>query len=271
MVGSPIRHSLSPALHNAAYEALSLSWRYEAIEVRAGELANFVGGLAADWVGLSVTMPLKVEALHLADEVDPVAARVGAANTLVRAADRWQAHNTDVHGMQRVLREQRLDGVASATVIGAGATARSVLAALDGQITDVTVVTRNPPRAEAVRSLDISARLRVVRLDDVDSLAEGLAAPLVINTTPTRAIDGLAAAVAAMLAGHALGAWVDVTYDPWPTAVAAVWRRRGGAVIGGLELLLAQAYRQVELMTQQRAPESRMRAAGEKALATRTH
>ena len=260
MVGSPIAHSLSPVLHRAAYEALLLDWDYDAIEVGAGGLAPFVERLGAQWVGLSVTMPLKVEALHVARSADPVAARVGAANTLVAAGGGWHAYNTDVAGMQRVLADHACHAAAEATVLGGGATARSARAAIGSAAAEVVIVARDPQRAWAMEPLDEAVAAHAVRLDDTDALARALRAPLVINTTPAGALDHLAARLPALLAGHAPGCWVDVTYAPWPTLAAAAWLGLGGQVVGGLELLLAQAFIQVELMTGQPAPEEAMRA-----------
>ncbi|HEV7450616.1 MAG TPA: shikimate dehydrogenase, partial [Pseudonocardiaceae bacterium] len=100
VLGSPIRHSLSPVLHSAAYAALGLTgWRYEAFDCDEAALPAFVERLGPEWAGLSLTMPLKEVALAVADEVSPVAAAIGAANTLTRGASGWHADNTDAPGM----------------------------------------------------------------------------------------------------------------------------------------------------------------------------
>src|SRR5262249_35065438 len=122
VLGRPIAHSLSPALHTAAYTALGLTWSYEAIECGTEELAG-VRAARAGWAGFSCTMPLKRAALEIADEVRPLAAAVGAANTLLpRAGGGWIADNTDVAGIVATVRGAgRLPQ--SATVLGAGGTA----------------------------------------------------------------------------------------------------------------------------------------------------
>ena len=100
MLGSPIAHSLSPAMHRAAYAALGLDWRYDAFEVEEDELRGFVATLGEDVRGLSLTMPLKRVALDLVDTVDPVAELIGAANTMLFEPDGSRsAHNTDVPGL----------------------------------------------------------------------------------------------------------------------------------------------------------------------------
>src|SRR6478672_13023433 len=146
VVGSPIAHSLSPALHAAAYRALGLDWVYERHEVREHELRGFVDGLDGSWRGISATMPLKDELARLADECDRIVALTGAANTLLLADDgRRIVRNTDVAGVERALRDAGLERAEHAVIAGAGATARSVLVALDGLgLRSATVAVREP-------------------------------------------------------------------------------------------------------------------------------
>lgn len=266
VLGSPVAHSLSPALHRAAYAEMGLDdWSYDAFEVGEEDLAGFLAGLDGSWRGLSLTMPLKRVALSLADSVSDLAAKVGGANTLVLRDGRRAADNTDVHGIVTALREAGLDGVGSALVLGGGATAASALAALSLLGTSrVTVAARSPERvAEAVEvgeRFGVSAR--VVRLDDLDS---ALPADLVVSTLPGRAGDAFAEPVAA--SGAAL---FDVVYAPWPTALARAVGESGGRVVGGFEMLLHQAVRQVVLMTgRDDVPVEAMRVAGEAELARR--
>ncbi|TBL30207.1 shikimate dehydrogenase, partial [Verrucosispora sp. SN26_14.1] len=136
MLGKPIAHSLSPVIHNAGYAAAGLTgWSYTRIECAAAELPDLVAGLGSEWAGLSVTMPGKEAALTVAAEVSPVAAAVGAANTLVRRPDgTWHADNTDVTGMVDVLMSAGVGASASGVVpsvmvLGAGGTARAARAA----------------------------------------------------------------------------------------------------------------------------------------------
>src|SRR5690349_22527170 len=153
VLGAPIAHSLSPVLHRAAYQALGLTgWSYEAIECDATRLPAVLGGCGPDWAGLSLTMPLKRAVLPLLDEIEPLAAEVGAANTVVFADGRRHGHNTDVPGMINALAESGLPGPitdrhwpASVLILGAGATACSALAAARGlSLTDATVAVRDP-------------------------------------------------------------------------------------------------------------------------------
>ena len=126
VLGSPIAHSLSPALHRAAYAELGLDWSYDAVEVTEEGLAAFLDGLDPTWRGLSLTMPLKRAVVPLLDELGPEAELARAANTVLVAEGRRTGHNTDVPGSSAAVRE-RYDGpVDRAVIVGGGATAASM-------------------------------------------------------------------------------------------------------------------------------------------------
>ncbi|WP_432092477.1 shikimate dehydrogenase [Streptomyces sp. bgisy100] len=268
VLGSPVAHSLSPVLHRAAYEALGLDgWTYDRFEVAELGLAAFLDELPeGDWAGLSLTMPLKRVVIPLLDDISETAASVEAVNTVVFGADgRRHGDNTDIPGMLAALREHGVEKVERASVLGAGATASSALAALSRIcLGEVTAYVRSEARAAEMRRW--GERLGVdLRTADWSRAAEGLGAPLVVATTPAGATDALAAAVP-----DRPGTLFDVLYEPWPTALAASWSARGGEVVGGLDLLVHQAVLQVQRMTGQvPAPLAAMRAAGEQALAAR--
>lgn len=267
VLGSPIAHSLSPVLHRAAYEELGLTgWSYDRFEVDEAALPGFFAELGPEWTGLSLTMPLKRAVIPLLDQISETAASVEAVNTVVFTEDgRRLGDNTDIPGMVAALRERGIEQVDSAAILGAGATASSALAALARICTgEVVAYVRSEARAAEMRQwgerLDIE-----VRTADWADAAQALRAPLVIATTPAGATDALAHAVPERPA-----ALFDVLYDPWPTELAARWSMIGGAVVGGLDLLVHQAVLQVEQMTGLRpAPVEAMRKAGEHALAAR--
>lgn len=267
VLGAPIAHSLSPALHLAAYAELGLDgWRYDRFEVDEDGLARFLDGLGPEWAGLSLTMPLKRAVLPLLDEISPAADAVRAVNTLIFDRDgRRTGDNTDIPGMTAALAERGVRRVDHATVLGAGATASSALAALSRICTgEITVCVRSEARAAEMRRW--GERLRVpLRTADWADAPEALTAPLVVATTPAGATDALVHAVPG-----AAGTLFDVLYEPWPTPLAAAWAGRGGAVVGGLDLLVHQAVLQVEQMTgASPVPVAAMRKAGEAALAGR--
>jgi shikimate dehydrogenase len=267
VLGSPIAHSLSPVLHRAAYAELGLTgWTYDRFEVDEDALAGFVEGLGPEWAGLSLTMPLKRAVIPLLDGISETAASVEAVNTLVFTDDGHRlGDNTDIPGMVAALREHGIEQVASAAVLGAGATASSALAALARICTgEVVVYVRSAARAAEMRQW--GERLDVeVRTEDWADAADALHRPLVIATTPAGATDALAARVPERPA-----TLFDVLYEPWPTTLAARWSAYGGAVVSGLDLLVHQAVLQVEQMTGRTpAPVDAMRKAGEQALAER--
>jgi shikimate dehydrogenase len=262
VLGSPIAHSLSPTLHRAAYAALGLPWRYDAIEVDRAALAGFLAGLDASWRGLSLTMPLKRVVVPMLDSVSATVAEIGVANTALRDPDgHLSGHNTDVSGFSAALVERGLAQPQSALVLGGGATAASAILALARLgCTWVAVAVRDPSRAVEPRAIP-GTSVDVVRLDD---LPGGLAhVDLVVSTIPAEAQPP----VGRLPASDAL---FDAIYRPWPTPLATAFAVSGRPVVGGLDLLVHQAVGQVELMTGvQRAPLQEMREAGERALAER--
>ncbi|WP_405788209.1 shikimate dehydrogenase [Streptomyces sp. NBC_00029] len=267
VLGSPIEHSLSPVLHRAAYQELGLDdWSYDRFEIDEAALPEFVTGLGPEWAGLSLTMPLKRAIMPLLDGISDTAASVEAVNTVVLTEDgRRLGDNTDIPGIVAALHERGVEKVPSAAILGAGATASSALAALSRICSgEVTAYVRSQSRADEMRQW--GERLGVpVRTADWSEAARALSAPLVIATTPAGTTDALAASVP-----EGAGTLFDVLYDPWPTALAAAWSRQGGRVVGGLDLLVHQAVLQVERMTGRApGPLAAMRAAGERALASR--
>ena len=255
MLGSPIAHSRSPQLHLAAYRALGLAdWSYERIECTAAQLPILVGGLGPEWVGLSVTMPGKFAALRCADERTARAELVGSANTLVRSAAGWRADNTDIDGIIGALGEAS----GHAIVVGSGGTAPAVVVALAQLgVQRITVAARNADKAAPLVTLATAAGVEG-RWCDVDGagLAAAVAdATVVVSTIPADA----AADYAAVLAPTPR--LLDVIYSPWPTPLATAVQSAGGRVIGGLPVLLHQAFAQVEQFTGLSAPKEVMRAA----------
>lgn len=271
VLGSPIGHSLSPVLHLAAYDALGLDWAYEAIECDEAALpATFARIRAADdppYAGLSVTMPLKSAMLAHVDEVAPSALRVGVANTVVFTGDGSIGHNTDVDGLLKSFDEAGITGAPeSIAVLGAGGTARAVLAAVASRGGVVArVLLRDPARGAALAALGAELGIDVELLPMADAARLLGAADLVVNTTPAGAVDALAAEPWP----HGVP-FIDVLYAPWPTPLAAAASAAGSVVVGGLVVLVAQAAVQVELHTGVAAPYAVMRAAGEAALAARS-
>ena len=262
MLGSPVAHSLSPVLHNAAYQALGLTaWTFDRIECDERALPGLVAASTPDWVGYAVTMPGKRAALAMADVVTDRAAAVGAANTLLRLDSGWQADCTDVSGVVDALRVaggyQPRPG-ATGLILGAGGTASAALAGLaDLDVHEVTIVVREPARATEARATAerLGITLDVRRWSDTDLGALAAASAVLVSTVPAEAAAPHAAEIA--LAPCLL----DVIYHPWPTPVAEAVAARGGQLATGLDMLLHQAFGQVEQFTGLPAPREAMRDA----------
>jgi shikimate dehydrogenase len=273
VLGSPVAHSLSPVLHRAAYRELGLTgWSYQAIECDAARLPGLLAQCGPDWAGLSLTMPLKRVVLPLLDRVEPLAAAVGAVNTVVFAGGRRDGHNTDVPGMAAAL-AAGLRGAGRSSlagpvlILGAGATACSALAAVgEFGCREVTVAARDPARADGLlaAAVRLAIAVRIASYDDPGVPEPGL----LICTVPA----GGCGLHAQRIAGATLRPRLvlDVAYHPWPTPLAAAAHQAGIRVVSGFELLVQQAAGQVALMTGQPAPVAAMRAAGLAALAGET-
>lgn len=241
VIGNPAHHSLSPAIHRAGYEINGLDWHYEAITVAPDEVDGFIERIKAegDWAGLSVTAPHK-EALLNHGEPDHVATLVGGGNTLV-LGDQATVHNTDIPGFVRAWRARADAPVKSAVIVGAGATARSLLVALAGlEVARVVIVARRPERAQ--RLLDLGVALGINTTAQPLEFDPG-EVDLVASTVPTEATEIHAerwAASAQYL--------FDAVYDPWPTPLAQA-AHDDHTVITGLDLLAGQAVDQFHLLT----------------------
>jgi shikimate dehydrogenase len=268
VLGKPIAHSLSPVLHRAAYEALGFAdWTYEVVECDERGLAAYVESRGQEWAGLSLTMPLKRTVLPLLDHVDRLAAATGGANTVVFRPEGRYGYNTDVQGIVDALTEAGAAAPGSVTILGAGATACSALAAV-GELgaAGADIVARDPSRADGLLAtadrLGLTARLRPWA-----GLGDAPIPDLLISTVPAGAADEYSERL--RLTHQAPPAVLDVVYHPWPTPLARAAAAAGSVVASGYAMLLHQAAAQVELMTGKPAPLEAMRVAGERELARR--
>jgi shikimate dehydrogenase len=260
VLGSPISHSLSPALHRAAYAALGLTgWSYAAIDCDEAGLPALIGRCGPDWAGLSLTMPLKQAVLPLLDTAEPGVTELAAANTVVFADGARHGYNTDVAGIMAALAEAGAELTGPVVILGAGATARAALAAVHRLGADAaTVAVRDPARA--ADTLAAAARLGITVTLAPYAQLPAASGGLLISTVPAGAADTHAERISA--AGPRPATVLDVVYHPWPTKLALAAQRSGVTAISGFELLLHQAARQVELMTGRQAPAEQMRAGG---------
>ncbi len=244
VLGSPIDHSRSPALHRAAYEALGLDWAYDAVDVSAEGLADFVAGLGPEWRGLSLTMPLKQAVLPLLTEVDRVAEQTGGANTVLFEGEAVRGFNTDVAGIVRALAAAGLESARYVHILGGGATAASALVAaaeLGAERVDIHV--RSLERSVWLEPLAHELGL-MVRLRSFAQADRSLEIPeLVVSTLPGGAVTD--ALYTDSTRRKAL--LLDVSYDPWPSVLGRAWEAVDGRAVSGLAMLAHQALLQVRI------------------------
>lgn len=251
VLGHPISHSKSPALHSAAYAKLGVDIEYSAIDVTVERLPSFMDSIRGDdaWCGLSVTMPLKSAMVKEVDEVRGAGAHLGVINTVVFEHDAGQVrrvgYNTDVAGIVEAVRYAGVVAAPHAAILGGGGTSAAAVAAVQELgARHVDVFVRDAGRAgdaqAAAAAVGISLNIRP--LTEAATAVAGT--DLVISTFPPRAADSLAEELAA-LPGTGAGVLLDVAYDPWPSRLAEVWHGHGGAVVPGLEMLMYQAAEQI--------------------------
>ena len=254
VVGHPVAHSVSPAIHRAAYRVLGLDWSYDAIDVEPGGLRTFVDELDESWRGLSVTMPHKVDLSELG-ETDETVELLGAANTWVRRDGRTIVRNTDVTGAGAALRSRGVTGVEKVVMLGAGATARSVLAAaVQLGADEVIIMSRSRDRSTEI--LELANRLGI-RVAWLPFESEPSRCDLMVSTVPAGSVMDRAEDLAA----HADAAW--------PTPLTVAGENAGITVIDGLDLLAGQAVDQIRLMTGHDVPMNILRSTAQNALAER--
>lgn len=240
VIGSPITHSLSPLLHREAFDFLAVDGRYDREEVLLEDLQTFFRERADEFTYLSLTMPLKEEALSLPVHIDPIASRIQSANTLYRRDDQWHLTSTDGSGFLSALKAAHHHEFSRVLVLGAGGTARAVVGALDGVADEIVVLGRTSTRREVLESSLKESRFEYRRWNENPDFPDY---DLVVNTTPAGAADLLADS----LSSGGCRLLFDVIYKPWPTVLASRWADSGGEVINGLELLLYQGIEQLSL------------------------
>jgi shikimate dehydrogenase len=271
VIGDPVRHSLSPALHNAAFSALGLDWAYLAFPVPAGRAGEALVGAAALGIeGLSVTMPHKRAVAEALRRCSPTATILGAVNTVVRQDDELIGESTDGQGF--------IDGLRSepgfepsgrrCLVIGAGGAARAVVLALaQAGAAEVVVVNRTPERGRAAAALAgaVGRTGQAAEIGEMD---------LVVHATPVGMTGGAtpieeSADRAPLVEPGRLGSGqvlVDLVYDPATTALMQAARQQGATAVNGVGMLVHQAALAFELWTGREAPLAVMRAAASEVL-----
>ncbi|MHB1535820.1 MAG: shikimate dehydrogenase [Acidimicrobiales bacterium] len=258
VIGDPVRHSLSPVLHNAAFAALGVDWVYVALPVRAGSGGEAVAAMRTlGLAGLSVTMPHKAAAAAAVDVLSSTASRLDAVNTVVRRGDALHGDSTDGDGFVDALRSD--EGFEPAgrrcVVLGAGGAARAVTMALaEHGAEEVVVIGRRPDKVASCAALAGPAG-RGGEIHEVDQ------ADLIVNATPVGMTGGglpFSVEPARLGPGQLV---IDLVYRPARTPLLVAARQRGAAAANGLGMLIHQAARQVTIWTGQEPPLAAMSAA----------
>ena len=249
VVGNPVGHSLSPAMHNAGFAALGLNATY--LPLQAADADDFVTfAKAVGLRGASITAPFKVDMLSRVDDVEPLAQRVGAINTVVVRNGRWFGANTDVHGFIAPLAGRMALKGTRAAVLGAGGAARAVAVALLSQGATVAICAR---REEAARQVAAASGATLGVFPPRSGTWDVL-----VNTIPVTPATGASPMAGVPLDGEIV---FDLIYAPAETPLLAQARADGCMTIGGIEMLVAQAEKQFEMWTGQRPPAGLFQAA----------
>jgi len=249
VIGDPIAQSKSPLIHKHWLQVLGMEGDYLRSRVERAELGAFLATRQSDpdWRGCNVTVPHKETVVRLLDELDEGAATVGAVNCVVPRSRRLVGYNTDVDGVAAALDGTEVDG-RGAILIGAGGAARAAVAYLAGRnLESLTVLARDPVKAESLRGLAPRVNFHFVGLED-DLATESPSA--IINASPLGMVgssampDNLLATVAACASGVTV---FDMVYNPLETAFLAAGRDAGGLPVDGLTMLIGQAERAFDL------------------------
>lgn len=265
LIGHPIKHSVSPQMHNAAFRSLGLNYVYLAFDVKPEKLEQAVKGLeAVGAVGFNVTIPHKVEVTRFLDELDESAERTGAVNTVVIKSS-LKGYNTDVYGIEETLRDIRIGGYAM--IIGAGGAARAAgVALINLGFRRIIVANRTLSKAKALveRLRELGAEAEAIGLREAGSRAQRCS--LIINATPigmTPNIDETPLR-SSEIPGDA--AVLDLVYNPVRTRLLTEAEKAGAQAISGLEVLVYQGARAFKLWTGVEAPVEVMRSEALRAL-----
>ena len=258
VIGNPVRHSLSPALHNAAFSATGLNAVYLAFET--GDIEECLKGIRALGIkGASITIPFKTTVMPFLDEIDPLAKRIGAVNTIVNDSGRLKGYNTDAFGALKALEENvKLPGM-TCLIIGAGGAARAIGFMLKEQDVAVSIVNRSRKRGEALAA---SLGCPFVPLDEISGTKGGL---LVQTTSVGMYPDIDQCPVPENILENGMVV-MDIVYLPAETRLLNLARDRGCVIISGVDMFINQGAEQFRLWTDLDPPFASMRHALKEAL-----
>lgn len=271
LIGDPVEHSLSPAMHNAAFQYLGLNYVYLAFKVEKGRLREAIAGVKALNIrGLNVTKPLKIDVIPLLDDLHESASKVGAVNTILNRDGKLIGYNTDGLGALKALEDAGvdLDGM-KVVIFGAGGAARAVAFAIAPKVREIVLLNRTVERAEKLaHDLEekVGCKTRFGGLSEEVKRRELRDADLMVNATSVgmKPNENLSLVEPDLLRP---GLTVfEVVYNPVETKLVRDARKAGSKVIDGLSLLLHQGGESFSIWTGVKPPVEVMREALESAL-----
>ncbi len=261
IIGKPLAHTLSPTMHNAAFEKLGLNYVYLAFEMDKSEIAFSLNAMKElGFRGLNVTHPYKINVMEYLDNIDEVAKEIGAVNTIVNNDGKLTGYNTDAFGAVEALRNHVLDFESSRKkilVLGAGGAARAVAVPLAKMGNEITIANRTHNRSEElVKMLEKFGKAEAVKIDRIDEVITDV--EILINCTPVGMSDSL---VQSPISGQMIRSDMivfDVIYNrDTPLLIEA--KKKGAKVIYGYEMFVHQGVKAFELWTGEKAPMDVMR------------
>jgi shikimate dehydrogenase len=263
IIGDPIDHSLSPAIHNAAFNSLGLNCSYIAFRVQEDQLENSLDSLRAIKIGgFNVTMPHKVKVLAYVDYQDKTVQLVGAANTVNNEDGKFCAYNTDVTGFIKPLHDRKVDfNGFEVFVLGAGGAARAVVVALSGEkgITNINIFNRNTDRSTELSNMvkKLGLEATIISNDDIQNIDSRC--NLIINTTPLGMNNEKSLIKTTSIRRDAIV--YDTVYKPVITNLVENARTAGAEIVYGYEMLLEQATASFKIWLQMDPPIESMKKA----------
>ncbi|MBI4187868.1 MAG: shikimate dehydrogenase [Chloroflexi bacterium] len=271
IIGDPVEHTISPAMHNAAFLKTGLDYLYVPFRVKKEALAEAIAGMRALNIrGLNVTIPHKVAVLQYLDKLDPLADKIGAVNTIVNDNGVLTGYNTDADGFLQALLEKDIEPKGQNVVIlGAGGASRAVSFILAERGANLVIINRSPDSARKLAGSILPASDKKVVASELnkENLAKALSkADMLVNTTSLGMVpDADHTPVAADLLRRGLIVF-DIVYNPVKTRLLKEAKSAGAKIIGGLDMLVWQGALAFEKWTGRKAPVELMRQEATKLL-----
>jgi len=271
IIGDPVEHSMSPVMHNAAFEAMGLDYVYLPFHVRGEELKGAINGIRAlNIVGLNVTIPHKMAVIPFLDKLDPLAERMGAVNTIASENGELAGYNTDASGFLQALRAQGIEADGKSIVIlGAGGAAKGISFILAGAGASLVILNRTLSRAEELASQiarDYHQKIAAMTLNEANLKRAFEGADVLVNTTSVGMVPDVDRTP---VPGNLLNSHLavsDIVYNPLETRLLREAKAAGARTINGLDMLVWQGVLAFEKWTGQKAPFEIMKQAALKAL-----